>query len=210
MPAPNQTDLNEPVEITRGQLNVFQRAHGLLDKLYSDKKTSTQFKRLAKEADPEGRLIKVPDLDLADEFAKPIKDEIAVVREENKKLLERIDARDKTEKDTADLRSINERIDDVVSKRRLTDDGRKGLIELMQKRQIADPDAAAALYIESLPKPDSQRASSILPQRLNKWDGSGREPFAGADEDKIKRFFENPEAAMDEEIAIILNEAQAA
>jgi hypothetical protein len=206
-PAPN--DPNETVEITRGQLAQLQRGYSLLDKLYSGKDTSTAFKRMAKQADPDGKLIKVADIDLADELTKPINDKLTALEEDNKKLRASIDEDKKQRKDDADLFDINTRIDLVVKKRGLTDEGRKGLIETMQKRQIADPDAAAAVYLESIPKPDSQRPSSILPQRLGKWDGSGREPFAGHDDEKIKKFFADPEAAADEEIANILNEAAA-
>lgn len=202
-------DPNETVEITRGQLAMLQRGHSLLDKLYSSKETGTAFKRLAKTADPEGKLIKVPDIDIADEFAKPINDKLAALEEDNKKLRTSIEEDKKQRKDDADLFDINTRIDLVVKKRGLTDEGRKGLIKTMQDRQIADPDAAAAVYLESIPKPDSQRPSSILPQRLGKWDGSGREPFSGHDDEKIKKFFEDPEAAADEEIANILNEQAA-
>lgn len=207
---PTPPDPNEEVTISRGQLAVLQRAHGLLDKLYSGKDTATAFKRLAKTADPEGKLIKVPDLELAEEFSEPINKKLAAIEEDNKKLREEIAAEKKAAKDDADLRSIHAKIDDVVKRRGLTEDGRKGLIETMQKRQIADPDAAALIYLESIPKPAPTQPSPVLPQRLGRWNDGERDPFQGSDEDTVKKWFQHPEDMMDQEITKILNEAQAA
>jgi hypothetical protein len=205
----NTDQLPDTVELPRANAIIYQRAYKLLDALMSNTATATSFKRLAKAADPKGELIKVPDIELADEVAKPINDRIATLEAENKKLRDEIVADKQKLKDDADLRDINTRIDEVVRKRRLTEDGRKGLIETMQKRQIADPDAAALVYLESLPKPDAQKPSAILPQRMGQFTNP-REPFFGADEDKVKKFMAEPEAAADEEIARILNEAQEA
>jgi hypothetical protein len=51
---------------------------------------------------------------------------------------------------------------------KLTDEGLAGTIELMQSRQIADPEAAAALYVDGLPKQKPSTGSNFLPSnKLN-------------------------------------------
>jgi hypothetical protein len=207
MPAPSQ-DPNEEVTVTRAQLAQLQRGFSLLDKLYTSKDTATAFKRLAKQADPEGKFIKVPELDLADELTKPIVTEIDATKKELKELRETIAADKQKFSDDQSLSDLNAKIDAVVKTRGLTADGRKGLIETMQKRQVADPDVAAVYYLDSLPKPETQRPSAlILPQRLGKFNSQEREPFAGADDTLIKSFFADPEGTADQVIADIINEA---
>lgn len=51
---------------------------------------------------------------------------------------------------------------------KLTEEGTAGVIKLMQERQIADAEAAAALYVDSLPKAKpSGNTNFVLPGKMN-------------------------------------------
>ena len=63
-----------------------------------------------------------------------------------------------------DLRS---RLGKAQDRFKLTDDGLAGTIKLMQERQISDPEAAAALYVDGLPKNKPSTASKMFPNEFN-------------------------------------------
>lgn len=200
--------MTEVVEIPKAQLGVLQAAYQLLNGMYTGPK-ATEFKRLLKQHDPEGKLVKTPDVDLADEVAKPLKDDIATLREENSKLLKRLDDRDKAEKDDKALRDMHSKIDEVVASRKLTKEGREGLIKTMQERQIADPEAAALVYLDKLPKPEPAKAgdaSRYLPQKINIFESANEK---GQGDANTEEWFKDPIGKFDKEVAAVLNEAAA-
>lgn len=52
--------------------------------------------------------------------------------------------------------ALRRQLGDVQTKRGLTDEGMTKVIELMQERKLADPDAAALLYLDTIPKSKPQ------------------------------------------------------
>lgn len=195
-------DANDIVEVRAGDLAALRNARSLLETLWGNKKHGTALKRMVKDVNPEA---KIPDLELAEEFAEPIKKEVEGLKEQNAKLLERIEAREKAEKDREALTDIYSQIDKVVAKRGLTDEGKAGLIKTMNDRQIADPEAAALVYLDSLPKPVVQKGAQVLPQKMNLFGVNTPEK----ENEQLDKLFKDPLGFMDEEIANVLNEAAA-
>lgn len=195
-------EANELVEVSAGELAALRNAKGLLETLWGNKETGTAFKRMVKKVNPQA---KIPDLELAEEFAEPINKELGTLKEQNAALLKRLDERDAKDKDERDLRDIHAKIDDVARKRGLTDEGKAGLIKTMQDRQIADPDAAALLYLDSLPKAAPIKGHAALPQRMNLFGVNTPEK----QDEQIDKLFKDPQGFMDDEIANVLNEAAA-
>lgn len=200
--------MTETVEIPKQQLATLQQAYNVLNNLYTGKR-ATDFKRLLKESDPEGKMVKVADLDLADEIAAPIKGEIGELQKRHEALLKRVEDREKAEKDERALNDMHAKINEVAKDYKLTEDGRKGMIKVMQDRQLADPEAAALLYLKSIPAAEPQRAadsSRYVPDKLNLFDGATDK---GKGDATIEKFWKDPVAAMDDEIVKILNEEAA-
>lgn len=198
MPAPD-----ELVEVSASELANLRRSKDLLNGLYTSKDHGAQTRRALKKLDP---TLQIPE-DVADEYAEPLRRELA----DTKKQLDALKAQqdeDRTKrKDEDDLAELNRRIDSVVAKRGLTEDGRAGLIDMMQKRQLADPEAAALLYLDSLPKPQPRKAASILPQDFNLMQvNDGKDKT----DESTQRFWDNPMRAMELEAINVINEMEAA
>lgn len=195
-------DPNEIVEVKLGRLAQLENVEKLLSGLWGGKETSTAFKRMVKKVNPDA---KIPDLDLAEEFAEPINAELKTTREALAALKKEVDEDRSKRKDTELLTDIHSRIDSVARENNLTDEGKAGVIELMQKRQIADPEAAAALYLKSLPKAKVQKAQAILPQKFNLFGVNSPEK----QDEKVDKLFKDPMGFLDDEITEILNEEAA-
>ncbi len=196
------TDPNTLVEVTAGELAALRNSRNLLQGLYGNKETATPFKRMLKKVNPE---LKIPDLEMAEEFAEPLQKDIATLREQNGELIKRLDAREPKDKERDELTDVYGKIDAVVRKRGLTDEGRAGLIKTMTDRQIADPDAAALVYLDTLPKPVVQKGQNVLPQRMNLFGVNDKE----GENAKLDKLFKDPMGFMDDEITEILNEEAA-
>lgn len=192
---------DETVEISQAHLTAYQKAYRLLGSLVNDKEIGTQTKRKLMKID---ETVKFTDLDVADAYAEPLKAEIELTKKELAELKkERAEEKTKAEEKET-LGDIYSRIDKVVAKRKLTDEGREGLIKTMKERQIADPDAAALVYLDSLPKSEAVRPSGS--HAPSKWNLHG----AGSSKDKIsektKRLLESPDDFFDSEVTAVLNE----
>lgn len=189
----------ELVEIDAAELATLKRSKDLLGKLYGDKEIGSVVRRGLKRADP---TLNIPE-DVADEVSAPINAKIKEIEESNKTLRERLEAKESADKDRDALADIHARINAVASKRKLTDDGKAGMIKLMQERQIADPEAAALLYLDTLPKAQPRRASTMLPGGLNLMQVNDKDDKTDAE---AQAFWENPEHAADNVVREILNE----
>lgn len=200
---------NDTVEVSRQQLGVLQAAYQLMNGMYTGAQ-ATEFKRLLKKHDPDGKLVKTPDVDLADEVAKPLKDDISSLRKQNEELLKRLDDDKKAAADEKALRDMHSRIDEVVSARKLTKEGREGLIKTMQERQIADPEAAALVYLDKLPKNEPSKAADsgaqFLPSKLNLFDSATEK---GKGDPNVEKWYKDHQSAFDSEVAAVLNEEAA-
>jgi hypothetical protein len=196
-------DPTEIVEVDAKTLANLQRAKDLLNKVYSDKKHGPAVRRALKDADP---TLAIPE-DVADEYAAPLKAENDALKKRLDDLAKSLDEDRAKRKDEDDLAEMNRRIDDVVRKRGLTDDGRAGLIETMQKRQIADPEAAALLYLDTLPKSKPRPVASPLPSAFNLMQVNNAKDKTDA---SVQAFWDNPLAAMENEALAVLSEGEEA
>jgi hypothetical protein len=187
------------VEVTAAELANLKRAKGLLDRLYSDKDNGPATRRALKKIDP---TLAIPD-DVAEEYAAPLKAENDALKKRLDDLAKSVDEDRAKRKDEDDLAEMHRKIDSVVAKRGLTDEGRAGLIETMQKRQIADAEAAALVYLDTLPKAKPARAASPLPQAFNLMQVNNAKDKT---DESVQAFWDNPLAAMENEAIAVLNE----
>lgn len=196
----------ETVEIPKAHFDLYQRAYGLLGKLVNNKEVGTRVKRDIMKVD---ETIKFPDLDVADSYAEPLKAEIELTKKELAELKkERAEEKTKAEEKET-LGDIYAKIDATVKKRKLTDEGREGLIKTMKERQIADPDAAALVYLDSLPKPKAARPSGHSSNRWDMYKGLDGENKEQQDAE-TKRLLADPMQFLDDKIVEILDEDQEA
>ena len=132
-----------------------------MDKAFKNKTAiGATFRKALKEVEPN---LNIPD-EFADAVAAPINASLEELRAENKKLVERLDARDAKEKDDKDEREIRSDIDAAVKKYGLDDEGKQKVIERMAAKRSLDAEAAAAWFKSSLPKPESIRDTGIAPR----------------------------------------------
>ena len=189
------------VQISQADLTVMQNAYNTLNAMWTNKDHATDFKRLLKKVKPDTN---IPELDITDRYVKPLEEKLTALETENQKTRKELEDDRKARKDEKDLSDVYGKIDVVVKKRGLTDEGRAGMIKVMQDRQIADPEAAALIYLDGLPKTKVTKAGGVLPSAMNMF---------GVDDDKdseFEAFWKNPVKAQDKVIAQILNEAEAA
>lgn len=197
-------DANDLVEIKAGDLANLQRAKKLLGDLYADKDQGATVRRALKKIDPS---LQIPD-EVADAYAEPLRKENAELKKTLDALSKRVDDDAASRKDEADLASLNRSIDSAVKKHKLTEEGRAGLIKVMQDRQIADADAAALVFKETLPKSGPTRAhTGPLPSAFNLLEVNT--PKDKTDE-SVQKFWDNPQRAADDVVRDILNEVDEA
>jgi hypothetical protein len=137
---------------------------GLFNTLWGDSEVGEQVRRRAKALNP---ALAIPD------------DNPVAVRafkalgETNEKVaaLEKLLAdRDAADRQRGAESALREDLGRAQSRFKLTDDGLAGTIKLMQEKQISNAEAAAALYVDSLPKTSPSAASSVMPSnKLNLW-----------------------------------------
>jgi hypothetical protein len=189
---------SDKVEMSKADFTLLKAAYDTLNTLWSNPKHALTVKKMVKEVRPETN---IGDVEVLETVTKPINDELKATKDELAAMKKSIEDDKKKAKDDGDLKTITEKIDAVVKKRSLTEEGKAGLIKVMQDRQIADPEAAALVYLDQLPKAAPVKPNNALPSYLT--------PF-GTSEDKdneYKAFWENPQKAADHEITKILNEA---
>lgn len=146
--------MSESVTLTAAQYTEQRRLLGMLDGLWNDPEVGSAVRRKAKERDP---TIVIPD------DHPVVKSALAQLGATNEQLeaLRNEYANDKTARQNADLEGrLRTQLGEVQAKRNLTAEGMDGVIKIMQERQIADPDAAALLYLDSIPKPKPTASTS--------------------------------------------------
>lgn len=189
---------SETIEVSKADWDKAQAAFKLLDHLYTSPKVGLKFKHLLKE-DDEKRT--VPELDIAEQFAAPIRNEIEALKKERAEEKAEREKEKQEEKDRSELRSLTDQIDKVVKDRGLTDEGRAGLIKLMQERKVIDPEIAVEAYLAKLPKAKvSTPSPNFMPADMDLYgthDGKDS-PF--------KPFWDNSTRAFDNEVRKVLEE----
>ncbi len=134
---------------------------GLLEQLWGDSEVGETVRKRAKALNPQ---IRIPD-------DNPVAVKALNALEQTQQKLSALETliaeRDKEAKQRADEADLRTRLGRAQDRFKLTDDGLTGTIKLMQERQIADPEAAAALYVDGLPKTKPTTASNFMPDKLN-------------------------------------------
>lgn len=192
--------MSDLVEISKAELDVLRRGYGLMDKLWNDPKRGLDIKKAAKEIDP---TLKVPDLEIVSAVTEPVNAKLTEITEQNQKLNERLDKLTKDLTDKDEEGKLRTSFDKVRKEYSLTDEGVESVVGLMRDRQIADPEAAAALWARQQPKPPKPIAApSYLPASLDITGKLGSE-------DDIKQWLADPMKKFDSVVADILNESAA-
>lgn len=133
----------------------------LFNDLWGDVEVGEQVRRRAKALRPD---ITIPDdHPLANKFRTELQAERAAREALEASLTQERQAAAQARAE-AELRA---NLGKAQSRFALTDEGMAGTIKLMQERQIADAEAAAALYVDTLPKAKPSSATSFLPQKMN-------------------------------------------
>lgn len=139
--------MSESVTLTAEKYAEQRRLLTMLDGLWNDPEVGSAVRQAAKKKDPS---IVIPD------DHPVVKSALARVTATDEQLeaLRKEFADDKTARANTDLEAkLRTQLGEVQSKRNLTAEGMDGVIKIMQERQIADPDAAALLYLDGIPKP---------------------------------------------------------
>jgi len=128
----------------------------LLEQVWSDPEIGSTVRKRAKALNP--------NISIVDDnpVALEVRGELAATQDKLsalQKMFEEQQQKAERSRQETDLRSALGKAQDRF---KLTDDGMAGTIKLMQERQISDPEAAAALYVDSLPKQKPSVASSNM------------------------------------------------
>jgi len=134
----------------------------IFNDLWGDSEVGEPMRRRAKVLHPE---ISIPD---DHPVAAGVRRELAAERSAREALEKRLadqDAANAQARAEAELRAALGR---AQSRFKLTDDGLKKTMELMESERISNAEAAAALYVDSLPKaPPSAPANAYFPGKFN-------------------------------------------
>jgi hypothetical protein len=150
----------DTVTISKQEYATLTGTFNLLDAAWKNKENGSAFRRALKAANPAAR---IPEED-ADAVAAPVLSELEKLKEENKKLLERMDAKDKAETDgkvEADMRAA---IAQVRKDYNFDDEGMEKVFARMREKQNPDVEAAAAYIAKTLPKPQTVKEPGFAPQ----------------------------------------------
>jgi hypothetical protein len=137
-------------EIDEHTLALLRGSHALLEEVWNDPKHGQNLKRAVKEKRPQ---VSIPEIDVPDQVLAPVHAELNEYKATLAKVNERLESYERERSDEKLEGTFRTKLKDARSKFNLTEDGEKGVLQLMQERQIADPEAAAALYVANLPKP---------------------------------------------------------
>jgi hypothetical protein len=143
---------------------------GLFESLWQDPKVGSDMRRRAKELNPN---VRIPDdhpvaVEVRGELSEALK-KVDLLQ----KMFDETQAKSAARDAETDLRS---KLGKAQDRFRLTDEGMAGTIKLMQDRQISDPEAAAALYVDGLPKAKpSTPSSSVFTGKLDLFGTTSRD-----------------------------------
>lgn len=176
------------VEVDEEELKTLRNAKGLLNQLLSDAKTKRNVEQEIKKLHPNTRT--------TDDFVAPYMDEVRAI---GKKVDDFINGYTNEKQDTA----LNAAFTDLTNPKGawcLTSEGLEKVKEIMQQRHVADPYAAAALFVRQNP-PKPSRPSGLEPTG---W-GIG----AKTKDEDLKLLFEDEDAWLDRELGKIYEERTA-
>lgn len=137
-------------EIAETELQQLRAAQNLLEGLWGNQEIGESVRRTAKKINP---AISIPD---EHPVAVKAMADVAALKEQYT-ALETVfnDYRSGAEREKAEAKLRNQ-LGEVQERFHFTDDAMAKTIEIMQQRQLADPEAAALIYRESLPKTPPQ------------------------------------------------------
>jgi hypothetical protein len=188
-------------EISDAQLAVYKQTTDLMEALYADKEHSLSFKKMVKAKIPGAR---IPELDIGEQIVEPIRTELVEANAKVSALTERLDKMQKDRED-ADLDGkFRTALTSTQQKYKLTDEGMSKVMDVMKARQLADPEAAAALYLRDLPPVKPAGGPGYLPQNIDMF-GSQQGEKA---EEKVRSLHNNPMNFFDNEVREILSDPQ--
>lgn len=157
--------MSDTVEIPRAELDTLRRVHSLLDKMWTHPERAMEVKRLAREIEPS---LKVPELDIVSQVDAAHQAKLKEIADKNSELTDRLDKLQKELTDERDEGKLRASFDKVKRDYSLTDQGFNEVIDLMKDRQLADAEAAAALWSRSQPPPARPvSAPTYLPQSMD-------------------------------------------
>lgn len=191
-------------EISDNELALLRGSAKLLDDVWNDPKHGLALKRAVKDKRPD---VSIPEIDVPDVVLKPINDQMAAMRGLLDKTTEELAAMRQASADKDMEAKFHTRLDSAKTRFGLTEEGVEKTIEIMRERQIADPEAAAALHMASLPKakPSSLREGRNYGQTALA-DFPGMRGETKTDFDMLYRSHESDMAFFDREVANVMNE----
>lgn len=182
---------DEIVEITKAQEKQYKDALQLLEGIWADKDDGLAFKRMIKKKNPNAR---IPELDIAEPMLEPVKAELAAAEKRHAALLERIDAKEKAEREAKEEGDLRAQLAAAQKEYRLTDEGMDLVKKRMKETGNPDPSAAAAWITDHAPKSGPVAGSSFSPSEMNLF-GSREKDDAWADLHKDPVRWADKEAA---------------
>ncbi len=147
---------SQSVQISAAEYAEMKKLNGLFDKVWNDPGIGLQVQQATKKYEPN---VVLPE---DHPIARQAQQGIAAVTEQVAGLtamFTEFTTKAKQKEDEAQLRGT---LGNVQDKYRLTDAGMAEVIKTMQDRQLADPEAAAALYVQNQPKTPPVSATARL------------------------------------------------
>lgn len=179
-------------EIDDTPLETLQRGWALLQSLSSGQATKRGFERLVKQIHPE---VQTTD-DVAQEVAAPYVEQIQGLQGKLDAFLTAQQARDAKAVESQQAADLNAAFGRLRAQG-LQDEGVEHVQKLMIDRNIADPEAAFALFERQNPKPAQTAAA---------WEPDSWNIESTAVERDVKGLFENPDRWADVEVHNVLRE----
>lgn len=177
---------------TPNQNDVVARAMKLVDNLTTDPKLGPDVRKRAKELFSDIHTVE----DDVDPLVAPIRQSVSELAEQNKKILERLEARDKADADAKAEIALSEKLARARSEFGLTDDGYAKMIDRMKATgNLTDPEAAAAYIVSKAPKPQPTSTPSFLPQSANLFGSSSK-----SDDADLIALHRDPEAYLEAQL----------
>lgn len=183
-------------EVPDAELAILRNSYALLRKMETDPRSKPSLEAAVKVHHPEVRT----EADVAAEATAPILEPIKASLEKINARFEAEDAKAVERQQTADEANLSTAFANLRSQG-LTEAGEAKVKELMVSRNIADPEAAFALFERNNPKPAAD-APSWQPDG---WDFSTTTPSQGATRD-LEGLYANEDKWADQEAALTLNE----
>ena len=187
-------------EVSQQEYDLLRGSARLLDDVWNDPKHGMALKRAVKEKRPD---VSIPEIDVPDVVLRPLNDRIEHLTKSFESTSAELAAFKQEREDGKLEAKFRTSMDDASKRFGLTPEGKEATLNLMRERQIADPEAAAALYVASLPKarPSSHRDSSA-------YGGSSYADLIGMHSGSGDNLLHtDPNAFFDREVTAVLNEA---